>query len=71
MQVVSASKSCCRNCTYVFVAKETSDEYRCGLTYYKLPALSRNVRPMKAYPMVRAEDICADWKLSSKGLNTL
>lgn len=71
LKMTSVTKPCCRNCMYAFVMKQDGGEHRCGLTYYQLPALERHVRAMKTYPKVRAMDVCEDWKLTEKNVESL
>jgi len=70
-KVSPVAKPCCRNCMFAFVIKQDGGEYRCGLTYYKLPALERHVRAIKTYPKVREMDVCEDWKLTEKNVESL
>ena len=64
-----ATKQYCRNCKYALTIKNAQlGEYRCTLTYYKLPALERQGRPLKSYPKVGEFDSCSDWRLTDKGV---
>lgn len=48
----------CKNCKNLMIAPSASTLYRCGVSYFTVPAKDRQAQPMNLYPATTEDDSC-------------
>lgn len=65
LKIQPTVKSCCLNCAYALSVEGSASVLHCGLDYYKIPPVNRQVLPLKNYPKVVPTSYCTEWKSKS------
>jgi hypothetical protein len=56
--VDSRMEPICKNCKNLMIAPSASTLYRCGVSYFTVPAKDRQAQPMNLYPVTTEDDSC-------------